>query len=134
MLVTADGKRMISAANILPGSVVKTEERMARPLKYQYIEHAERTAIYRAAANGISTKGATMYCPWFACIDCARAIICAGVAEVVGHKDVRAKTPAHWIESIAMADGMLREAGVMMTFVEEPMDVEILFGETLTRF
>ncbi len=53
ILIMNDAKKFIKAANILPGSLVKTEDRCDRPLKYQYLEHAERTAIYRACANGL---------------------------------------------------------------------------------
>ena len=86
VLVTADRKHMVLAANLIPGKIKVTEERCDRPLKYQYLEHAERTAIFRAGAEGIATKDSILYCPWFACVDCARAIICAGVKECVGVK------------------------------------------------
>ena len=84
ILVSGDRKVMVLAANLIPGKIKVTEERCDRPLKYQYLEHAERTAIFRAGAEGIATKDSTLYCPWFACVDCARAIICAGVKECVG--------------------------------------------------
>ena len=41
--------------------------------------HAEAAAIYKAAYLGVSTRGATMYSPWSACIKCAHAIIAAGI-------------------------------------------------------
>ena len=86
------------------------EHRHARPLKYAWTEHAERNAIFNAARNGVRTEGATMYLPWFPCVDCARAIIQAGVAELVcvepDLKDPR------WGEGFAVAIEMLHEAGV----------------------
>src|SRR4051812_27458885 len=42
-----------------------------RDKKIRYIEHAERTVIYQAASLGVMTHGATLYCPWFACMECA---------------------------------------------------------------
>lgn len=109
VLVTPRGD-LISAANCLPTDVKKHDERLQRPLKYSYIEHAERNVIYKAAKLGMPTKHATLYCPWFACADCARAIICAGIAEVIG----LAHPPAHgsWQESCERGDEMFREAGV----------------------
>jgi len=59
------------------------EERHERPLKYKWFEHAERNAIYNAAAKGISTHLCTMYIPWYPCADCARAILQAGISEIV---------------------------------------------------
>jgi dCMP deaminase len=57
-----------------------------RPEKYQWVEHAERNAIYNAAREGITLKGSTAYLNWepVPCSDCTRALIQAGVVEVVG--------------------------------------------------
>jgi dCMP deaminase len=92
--------------------VAATEERRSAPEKYLFIEHAERAAIYRAASLGVSTAGASLYCPWFACCDCARAIIMAGISEVVGLVSLRNATPERWQENIKLAEKMLAEAGV----------------------
>jgi len=45
--------------------------------------HAEENAIVQAAANGISTKGAIMYCTYTPCTNCAKLIINAGIQEVI---------------------------------------------------
>ena len=45
--------------------------------------HAEENAIVQAAANGISTKGGTVYCTFTPCHMCSRMIINAGIREVV---------------------------------------------------
>jgi dCMP deaminase len=37
------------------------KERHQRPIKYKFFEHAERNAIYNAAANGHKTRGCIMY-------------------------------------------------------------------------
>ena len=70
--------------NHFPCGIEKKQERLERPLKYSLIEHAERDAIYDAAKSGKSTSGTIMYAPWFACADCGRAIIQAGISEVIG--------------------------------------------------
>lgn len=59
------------------------DERHERPAKYKWTEHAERNAIFNAAANGHPTKGCTMYLPWYPCADCARAIIQSGIVSIV---------------------------------------------------
>jgi dCMP deaminase len=45
--------------------------------------HAEQNAISQAAENGISTKGATLYCTTYPCVLCIRTIINAGIKKVV---------------------------------------------------
>ena len=94
-------------------------------MKYQYLEHAERTAIFRAGAEGIATKDSILYCPWFACVDCARAIICAGVKECIGVKQLRDSTPERWLETVRLAESMLIEAGVKCTYLEEAIGCEM---------
>jgi dCMP deaminase len=112
VLVTADGTFIVEA-NRFPNKVEETPERWTRPLKYSFVEHAERNAIYRAAREGLKTAGATLYCPWFACADCARAIIEARIVEVVGHLDEKdEETNARWAETCKIGDQMLYEAGV----------------------
>lgn len=123
VLVTPSGD-VVLAANKLPPSVHKTDDRLQRPLKYAYIEHAERNVIYRAALLGTPTRKATLYCPWFACAECARAIICAGITRVIG----LAHPPAHgsWQGSCDRGDEMFREAGVEYHRLEEKLGVFVL--------
>jgi dCMP deaminase len=67
-------------------SVVGSEplpERFERPLKYTFIEHAERVAIYGACRRGTSLVGSTAYLPWFPCAECSRALSEVGVVQVV---------------------------------------------------
>lgn len=45
--------------------------------------HAEVNAIYAAAKIGIPTEGATLYSTTAPCVNCARAIIQAGIIKVV---------------------------------------------------
>ena len=85
-IIVNNGEIISMGANSIPLNVKIDDNRLKRPDKYNYIEHAERNAIYNAAKQGKSTYGATMYCPWFACTDCARAIIQSGIKKVVGHK------------------------------------------------
>lgn len=111
-ILLRDDKILCSSSNSFPVGVENKPERLERPDKYAFVEHAERGVIYVAARRGIETKGTTMIVPWFACSDCARAIICAGVSHVVGHQNMMDATPDHWKESIAVAFQMLDESGV----------------------
>ena len=116
-------KKIIKAANLIPGTVSKTEERCDRPLKYQYLEHAERTAIYRACANGLQIQGSIMYSPYNPCVDCARAIISVGIEEVYCLKYLRDATPPRWEESVRLAESMLIESGVKVTYIDAILGV-----------
>jgi dCMP deaminase len=114
--------------NGLPAGIKNQPERWERPAKYGWVEHAERSAIYTAARVGTATKGARMYVPWFACVDCARAIIMAGIVEVVGHVVPRNATPERWEATIRQAEDMLREAGIGMRWLTEPLGVSVRFN------
>ena len=102
----------IGGYNQFPGGVREIPFRFYRPFKYLFTEHAERNAIYTAARFQFPLEGATMYAPWFACSDCARAIIGVGIKRVVGHYLPEHNAQASWQDSINAADTMLEEAGV----------------------
>lgn len=92
------------------------EERHSRPTKYLWTEHAERNAIYVAAKNGIPLNGCRMYLPWFPCVDCARAIVQAGLVEVVSRQPNF--SDARWGEEFKVAVELLREAGLSVRFMD----------------
>ncbi len=48
--------------------------------KHGYVVHAEENAIYNASAK---LGGARLYCTYFPCNECAKAIIQTGIKEVV---------------------------------------------------
>tara|TARA_R110000824_G_scaffold190016_3_gene371407 strand:- start:266 stop:814 length:549 start_codon:yes stop_codon:yes gene_type:complete len=98
--------------NGLPPRISNKEDRWVRPKKYDYIEHAERNVIYKCAERGISSTGLIMYCPWFACSDCARAIIQSGIYAVVGHTEIYEHVNKRWKSSTETGISMLNEAGV----------------------
>lgn len=126
-LVGPDQKILLFAANKFPSGVRMSPERLERPLKYEFFEHAERRAIFEAARRGIPTEGCTLVCPWFACAPCARAIIEAGITKVVGHDHPVFDTHKAWKETITLADQMLAEAGVETLRVTGEMGAKLLF-------
>jgi len=128
-----DPSDVIFGANRLPEGVRFIEARRLPPHKSRYIEHAERDVLFACARDGIATKGAVMYAPWFACCDCARAIIAAGIREVVGLASLRAMTPARWSNDIAAAHQMLEEAGVGMRWLTAELGTTILFDGNEVR-
>lgn len=48
--------------------------------------HSEMNAMIFAARNGISTDGADVYVVWSPCIDCAKALLQAGIKNVYYYK------------------------------------------------
>lgn len=112
VLVARQTRQFADAWNCFPRGVNETLARWEKPLKYEFIEHAERNVIYEAARKGIPTDGACLYCTWYACVDCARAIIQAGIREVVGHASMFEGTPERWRDSISKAFEMFAESGV----------------------
>lgn len=110
--VMNSGGGFLGAANEMPEGVDKTPERLARPAKYTFIGHAERTLIARAARIGFRLEGCTMYLNWFPCADCALSIAEAGITKLVVDQAAymaRKNDPRyHFAEALAI----LREAGV----------------------
>lgn len=45
--------------------------------------HAEQNAIIQAAVNGVSVKGATLYCTHTPCYICSKMIVNAEIAKVI---------------------------------------------------
>lgn len=68
------------------GEVRLLDDRWERPTKYEYVEHAERNAVYNAARIGTPLAGCRAYLNWepTPCIECTKAFIQSGIAEVIG--------------------------------------------------
>jgi dCMP deaminase len=97
-------------------------ERLTRPEKYLWTEHAERNAIYNAARAGISLEGCTMYLPWFPCAACARAIIQSGICRLVARKpDYSHKK---WGRDFTVALKLLQEGKVRIEWYKGLENVE----------
>lgn len=99
----------VTACNEFPRNVESLPERWVRPEKYMWVEHAERNAIYKCSAAGIDTTMASMYCPWAACADCARAIVQSGIGWVYRLPMTEADG---WTKSIRIGDIIMQEGGV----------------------
>jgi dCMP deaminase len=109
------------SCNDFPTGVDYSLARWSRPLKYDFVEHAERNAIYAAARQGISTLGLTLVCYRAACADCARAIIQAGIARLVTVTPDQKITNPRWTSSILSASSMLQEAGIEVIYLDGPL-------------
>ena len=76
--------------------------------KYAYVVHAELNAILNA--TGKSLRGARVYVALFPCNECAKAIIQAGIREVIYLSDKYDGTPLNQASKL-----LLNTAGVKLT-------------------
>jgi dCMP deaminase len=88
-------------------------ERLERPTKYLWMEHAERNAIYNAARCGTPLEGCTIYIELMPCMDCARAIVQSGIREVVVSRERMSQySSEYYDEHFSMVEVLFQEAGV----------------------
>jgi len=87
--VIVRGKNPISmGVNGFPsGCNDEKPERHERPLKYDWVLHAEANAIINAARNGECTNDTVMYINWFPCANCAGMIVQAGIKKIYCDKE-----------------------------------------------
>ncbi len=115
VLVARDGTE-IATCSTFPAGVRDLEERHAGDGRFVWMEHAERHAIFEAARRGISTAGAYLTTTFFPCIDCARAIVDAGVARL-DTPEPDFSDPV-WGASFERSQVILREGGVEIRIVD----------------
>ena len=88
-------------------------ERLVRPTKYLWIEHAERNAICNAARCGTALEHCTIYVEIMPCMDCARAIVQAGIREVIVSAERMSKYASeHYDQHFGMTELLFSEAGI----------------------
>lgn len=114
VLVSADASARLSACNTFPHGVRDTEARHQGDGRLVWMEHAERNAIYAAARAGIATEGATLAASFFPCLDCARAIVQAGIRHL--HTLPPALDDPVWGASFIPSRTILEEGGVTLHF------------------
>ena len=113
-LLVDNEKIILKGANLFPPGVKPLEYRLEEGNRNVYINHAEREIIYRAAREGIATKGLTMVMPWLPCIPCANAIITSGIEELIVHKQMVERTAEKWIDELKEAVKIMKEAGIVI--------------------
>lgn len=96
-------------------------DRLQKPLKNWYFEHAERNVIYACSRNGISCDGCTIAVTHWPCTDCTRAIIQSGITQVIVDQaclDPEKYFYQKWQPQIQESQVMLAEAGIEVTVVD----------------
>lgn len=111
VIVSAENKVVSIGYNGLPKGCSDDEypwERDGNALesKYVYVVHAELNAILNAP---LSVQGCRLYVSLFPCNECAKAIIQAGIAEIVYEDDKYAQT-----DIVKASKRMLNSAGVRL--------------------
>ena len=87
-----------------------------RPEKYYWFSHAEANAIANAARVGYPLVGTTLVVTHFPCMDCAKAIVQAGIVKVI----VPHPTPEfleRWAEHVRRSQAWFAECGVEVEYV-----------------
>ena len=111
-IIDCYGDIIAMGANTFPAGVTGTLE---RPLKYVYMEHAERNCLYECCRTGKKTGGGTAVLTLFCCAECARGLIQAGIEAVAAPKpDMEDPT---WGASWKQALDMLHEARVETAWI-----------------
>ena len=75
-------------------------ERMERPTKYDFFEHAERNAVYNACLTGTSLKGCVLY-----------------ATHPPGCRKIRTRRPAAGVTSWSIPSRCLRKPGSNIRFL-----------------
>lgn len=102
--------------NDLPRGIADKACRRERPMKYKYVEHAERNALYNACRRGTAVKGGIAAVTMFPCAECSRALIQSGIRTLV---TVRPDMTTRWAEDFRISLEMLSEARVSVSYVPE---------------
>ena len=91
--------------------------RDTRPEKYFWFSHAELNAITNAARVGTPLEGCTIFVTHPPCMDCARAIVQAGIKRVVTVEQ-GADFYERWKEHILRSRRLFHECGVAYEEIE----------------
>ena len=95
-------------------------ERLERPTKYLWMEHAERNAIYNAARCGTPLEGCTLYVEIMPCMDCGRALVQAGIRQViVSGARMSQYSSDYYDEHFRNVEVLFQEAGITVRRVPE---------------
>ena len=89
-------------------------ERQEKGEKQYWFEHAERNAVYNATLSGTSLLDCIIYTNGVPCMDCGRAIVQAGIREVVVDKKWNPNTLKEWAERNRRTLEMFEETGVKL--------------------
>lgn len=120
VIVSQDNQLLSSGFNGFPRGIDELDDkRWERPIKYSFVEHAERNAVFNAARYGIALKGAKAYLNWSPnpCEACSRALIQAGIVEIIGTDVPFAGKGKGVFYDIDVGQKMFQECGIIQRVV-----------------
>lgn len=110
VIVSPDRHQFVLGYNGFPKGVYDSKSRLEdRSLKLNLTVHAELNAILNAR---YSVFGWTLYATKAPCIDCAKAVIQAGIKQIVM---LRPMISSNWYGDQTFARAMMKEAGLTET-------------------
>lgn len=127
-VIVNDRQRSLTTGyNGFPEGCAETPELWERPVKYGRVIHAELNAIADAARRGVAIEGSTLYVTHFPCLNCAKAVIAAGVKHVVARSVL-----SNWGDDCKAAAELMNEAGVSWWLWEGPDGTRNIMGRRKT--
>lgn len=90
-------------------------KRWERPMKYNYVSHAECNSVCNAARSGTSIDGSVIVVTMFPCMNCTKLLIQAGITKVYSPKpDMNNE---RWASEFKVSLEMLEEVGVDIIYL-----------------
>jgi len=129
-VIVKENRPILFGYNGLPPKVKDYPERLERPIKYKWINHAETNAIACGAKFGIETNGTILYIPAYPCAGCARIIISAGIKKIVMHDPavkIFSKVSLYG-EDDEISKQMFKESEIDLFFLNEVVDKVAYLG------
>jgi len=83
VLISNSGRQIASGYNGFLRNANDSLLPTRRPLKYQYMQHAERNILYNCLDEGISTKNCTIITTLSPCLECIRACYQSGIKTII---------------------------------------------------
>ena len=93
------------------------DDRGIRPEKYFWFSHAEANAITNAARVGTPLDGSSIIVTHFPCMDCARAIVQAGIVKVIA-PEPEYEFAMRWRDHIDRSKRLFHECGVKLEYIK----------------
>ena len=106
VIVTADTRQVSIGYNGFPRKLEEHPERWEKPLKYEYVIHAELNAIMNCPFD---TQGCTLYCTHQPCHRCLKHLVNAGIKRVVYNQTYSSLTHRDiWDEASALFEEVIQ--------------------------
>ena len=136
-ILVKDNRIISTGFNGLPQGVLDKPDRLERPLKYLYVSHAERNALYSAARHGIVTENSVLYTNALPCTDCMKGLIQSGIKNIYIHKQFEDEcgkiTRIEWEKHKSISMQMCKEADIQLHEINIKLGIETLLdGKIIT--